>query len=60
MILRLTGAIFQWFYSGGYEFGGTSGYNGFPVVNKSLALDDPVIFVSMNYRCVYSFASVSE
>ncbi|KAF8993620.1 Alpha/Beta hydrolase protein [Cyathus striatus] len=41
-----------WIYGGtrGFEFGDTSFYPGDTVVNQSLALDEPIIYVSANYR----------
>ncbi|KAI0036275.1 carotenoid ester lipase precursor [Vararia minispora EC-137] len=39
-----------WIYGGGFEFGGTSLYNGTVIVERSLELHDPVVYVSVNYR----------
>ncbi|KAF8987035.1 Alpha/Beta hydrolase protein [Cyathus striatus] len=39
-----------WIYGGGYEFGDTSSNTGDPVVNRSIALNQPVVYVSANYR----------
>ncbi|TCD60884.1 hypothetical protein EIP91_009375 [Steccherinum ochraceum] len=39
-----------WIYGGGFELGGTSIYDGAVIVNRSVALNHPVIYVSMNYR----------
>lgn len=36
--------------SGGFEFGDTSQYPGATVVERSIALGYPVIYVSSNYR----------
>lgn len=40
----------KWIYGGGFEFGDTSTFNGSTVVARSIALDEPVIYVSANYR----------
>jgi len=42
--------VLFWFYGGGFEDGDTSLYPGEAVVNRSLALGEPVIYVSANYR----------
>ncbi|TCD66643.1 hypothetical protein EIP91_001111 [Steccherinum ochraceum] len=39
-----------WIYGGCFEFGGTSSYDGAVIVNRSIALNRPMIYVSMNYR----------
>ncbi|TBU41183.1 alpha/beta-hydrolase [Dichomitus squalens] len=39
-----------WIYGGGFETGGTSGYDGTPIVKRSIELGEPVIYVSLNYR----------
>ncbi|KAF9018964.1 carotenoid ester lipase precursor [Hymenopellis radicata] len=39
-----------WFFGGGFELGGTSMYDGSSIVQRSIALGEPVIYVSMNYR----------
>jgi len=38
---------------GGLQFGGISRNNGIPVVARSVEMETPIIFVAMNYRCVY-------
>ena len=43
---------FKWIYGGGFEFGGTSIYDGRIIVQTSIDMDQPVIYVSMNYRQV--------
>ncbi|KAK0460036.1 carotenoid ester lipase precursor [Desarmillaria tabescens] len=35
---------------GGFELGGTAMYDGTSIVTRSITLDQPVIYVSMNYR----------
>ncbi|PFH47076.1 hypothetical protein AMATHDRAFT_153008 [Amanita thiersii Skay4041] len=42
--------VLVWIFGGGFEIGSTSGYDGGPIVSRSMALGEPVIFVSMNYR----------
>jgi len=42
--------IVVWIYGGGFENGSTTFYDGTVVVNRSITLQQPVIYVSMNYR----------
>ncbi|KAF8272611.1 Alpha/Beta hydrolase protein [Lactarius quietus] len=42
--------VVVWIYGGGYETGSTTLYDGTVIVNRSIALQQPVIYVSMNYR----------
>lgn len=42
--------VLVWIYGGGFVLGTTNLYDGAPVVARSQALGQPVIFVSMNYR----------
>jgi acetylcholinesterase len=42
--------IVVWIYGGGFEGGSTTSYDGSVIVNRSIALNEPVIYVSMNYR----------
>ena len=35
---------------GGFEIGGTSTYDGKAIVDRSIDLGMPVVYVSMNYR----------
>ncbi|KAI9437418.1 carotenoid ester lipase precursor [Lactarius psammicola] len=42
--------VLVWIYGGGFEIGGPSTYNGGKVVERSLELNQPVIYVSINYR----------
>ncbi|EIN04660.1 alpha/beta-hydrolase [Punctularia strigosozonata HHB-11173 SS5] len=39
-----------WIYGGGFETGMTSSFDGGVIVNRSIALSEPVVYVSMNYR----------
>ncbi|KAF5315221.1 hypothetical protein D9619_007255 [Psilocybe cf. subviscida] len=42
--------VVVWIFGGGFELGGTSMYDGGAIVSRSIALNQPVIYVSMNYR----------
>ncbi|KAF8479383.1 carotenoid ester lipase precursor [Gautieria morchelliformis] len=42
--------VLFWIYGGGFEDGDTSTQDGSPVVTRSIALGEPVIYVSANYR----------
>ncbi|KAJ9475004.1 Carboxylic ester hydrolase [Pseudozyma hubeiensis] len=44
--------VFVWIHGGGFSYGGSGDrrYNGSFVVDKSVELDQPVIYVSLNYR----------
>ncbi|OBZ75691.1 Lipase 1 [Grifola frondosa] len=42
--------VVAWIYGGGFEVGGTSPYDGGAVVERSIELGQPIIYVSMNYR----------
>ncbi|KII88128.1 hypothetical protein PLICRDRAFT_140103 [Plicaturopsis crispa FD-325 SS-3] len=42
--------VVVWIYGGGFSSGSTSIYSGVPLVERSVALGEPVIYVSMNYR----------
>ncbi|KAH8983924.1 Alpha/Beta hydrolase protein [Lactarius akahatsu] len=42
--------VVVWIYGGGFEFGSSTLYDGGVIVNRSIALREPVIYVSMNYR----------
>ncbi|EMD32791.1 hypothetical protein CERSUDRAFT_118502 [Gelatoporia subvermispora B] len=39
-----------WIYGGGFFFGGSSMYPGEKIVQRSIELEEPVVYVSMNYR----------
>ncbi|KAH8079812.1 carotenoid ester lipase precursor [Cristinia sonorae] len=39
-----------WLHGGGFQTGGSSTYNGAVIVNRSVALEEPIIYVSINYR----------
>ncbi|KAF8971836.1 carotenoid ester lipase precursor [Flammula alnicola] len=52
-----------WIYGGGFEAGSTVGYDamGVRLVNRSIALGTPMIYVSMNYRVsAYGFLGGEE
>ncbi|KAK2464104.1 hypothetical protein APHAL10511_003852 [Amanita phalloides] len=42
--------VVVWIYGGGFEAGYNSMYDGSEIVNRSIELGEPVIYVSMNYR----------
>ncbi|KAG9516949.1 lipase 3 precursor, partial [Aureobasidium melanogenum] len=42
--------VIFWIFGGGFEIGANGGYDGANFVTKSVALDAPVIWVSVNYR----------
>ncbi|KIP02704.1 hypothetical protein PHLGIDRAFT_32096 [Phlebiopsis gigantea 11061_1 CR5-6] len=42
--------VVAWIYGGGFETGSTSTYDGGVIVGLSVELDQPVVYVSMNYR----------
>ncbi|KAN0139660.1 Alpha/Beta hydrolase fold [Lactarius tabidus] len=42
--------VVVWIYGGGFEDGATANFDGTVIVNRSIALQEPVIYVSMNYR----------
>ncbi|CCM06340.1 uncharacterized protein FIBRA_08594 [Fibroporia radiculosa] len=42
--------VIFWIYGGGFEIGSATGYDGSLYVERSIALGEPVIFVSHNYR----------
>ncbi|KAJ7101536.1 carotenoid ester lipase precursor [Mycena belliarum] len=42
--------VVAWIFGGGFELGGTSMYDGTTIVERSIAMGKPVIYVSMNYR----------
>ena len=43
---------FKWIFGGGFESGSTSMHDGGVIVQTSIDMDQPVIYVSMNYRQV--------
>jgi len=50
-----------WIYGGGFEAGSSTIYNGSAIVDRSLQLNEPVIYVSVNYRLsALGFAGSSE
>ncbi|KAK0185686.1 carotenoid ester lipase precursor [Armillaria mellea] len=42
--------VVAWIFGGGFELGGTAMYDGTSIISRSIALNQPVIYVSMNYR----------
>ncbi|EMD39520.1 hypothetical protein CERSUDRAFT_111844 [Gelatoporia subvermispora B] len=43
-------SVLVWIFGGGFEVGSPADYDGGKIVNRSIELDQPVIYVSMNYR----------
>ena len=41
---------YQWFFGGAFAIGDGSSFNGSTVVQRSVALGEPVIYVNFNYR----------
>ncbi|KZV65482.1 alpha/beta-hydrolase [Peniophora sp. CONT] len=53
--------VVYWIYGGGFLTGASSGYNGSAIVERSLQLDQPVVYVSVNYRLsALGFAGSAE
>ncbi|KAI9452781.1 carotenoid ester lipase precursor [Lactarius psammicola] len=50
--------VVVWIFGGGFMIGGPSAYNGSSVVSRSIDLNQPVIFVSLNYRLSGVFSNV--
>ncbi|KAJ8454068.1 hypothetical protein ONZ45_g19450 [Pleurotus djamor] len=42
--------VVVWIYGGGFDGGDSAGYNGESIVQRSVDVGQPVIYVSMNYR----------
>ncbi|KAJ7914278.1 Alpha/Beta hydrolase protein [Mycena leptocephala] len=42
--------VVVWIFGGGFELGSPAMYDGVPIVQRSIAMGEPVIYVSMNYR----------
>ncbi|KAH8982171.1 carotenoid ester lipase precursor [Lactarius hatsudake] len=42
--------VVVWIFGGGFQIGSPNIYNGSSIVSRSIDLDQPVIFVSINYR----------
>ncbi|KAF5363189.1 hypothetical protein D9758_008338 [Tetrapyrgos nigripes] len=42
--------VVAWIFGGGFELGSPQMYDGGSIVSRSVALGEPVIYVSMNYR----------
>ena len=40
----------KWIYGGGFTMGTTQQYEGHSVVMRSIRIEQPVIYVSVNYR----------
>ncbi|KAJ7628831.1 carotenoid ester lipase precursor [Roridomyces roridus] len=42
--------VLAWIFGGGFELGSTEMYDGTALVERSIALGEPIVYVSMNYR----------
>ena len=42
--------IRQWIYGGAFSIGDGSSYNGSTLVQRSIELGEPIIYVNFNYR----------
>ncbi|KAF7309409.1 Carboxylic ester hydrolase [Mycena indigotica] len=42
--------VVAWIFGGGFELGSPSMYDGTTIVERSISMGEPVIYVSMNYR----------
>ncbi|KAJ3551121.1 hypothetical protein NM688_g4916 [Phlebia brevispora] len=42
--------VLVWIYGGGFEVGASSGTDGTPIVEESVKLGTPILYVSLNYR----------
>ncbi|EMD39501.1 hypothetical protein CERSUDRAFT_111813 [Gelatoporia subvermispora B] len=53
--------VVAWIFGGGFEFGSPSLYDGGVIVQRSIELGEPVIYVSINYRVsAYGFLASQE
>jgi acetylcholinesterase len=53
--------VVVWLFGGGFEFGSSASYDGSIIVNRSIELQKPVIYVSMNYRlAAFGFLASQE
>ncbi|KAJ7448790.1 carotenoid ester lipase precursor [Mycena latifolia] len=42
--------VVLWLFAGGFEFGTPARYDGVPIVQRSIAMGQPIIYASINYR----------
>ncbi|KAK7050555.1 carboxylic ester hydrolase [Favolaschia claudopus] len=53
--------VVAWIFGGGFELGSTQMYDGTTIVQRSIAMGEPVIYVSMNYRvAAFGFLASKE
>ncbi|KAJ7505885.1 Alpha/Beta hydrolase protein [Mycena galericulata] len=53
--------VVAWIFGGGFELGSPSMYDGTTIVERSIAIGEPVIYVSMNYRVsAFGFLASAE
>ena len=49
-LLVVSESLLQWIYGGGFTAGDASSYDGSTVVQRSVELGEPIIYVNFNYR----------
>ncbi|KAF1988584.1 putative extracellular lipase [Aulographum hederae CBS 113979] len=42
--------VLVWIYGGGFEFGSTQNYQSGSLINRSMEMENPMVYVSINYR----------
>ncbi|KAJ7258777.1 carotenoid ester lipase precursor [Mycena haematopus] len=53
--------VVVWIFGGGFELGSPAMYDGATIVQRSIAMGEPVIYVSMNYRLsAFGFLASAE
>ncbi|KAG6908771.1 hypothetical protein DXG01_003383 [Tephrocybe rancida] len=52
--------VIVWIFGGGFEIGGTTTYDGASIVDRSIDIGAPAIYVSMNYRWRFGFLGGKE
>ncbi|KAF7300171.1 Carboxylic ester hydrolase [Mycena kentingensis (nom. inval.)] len=53
--------VVAWIFGGGFELGSPQMYDGTTIVERSIAMGEPVIYVSMNYRvAAFGFLASKE
>ncbi|KAJ7449508.1 carotenoid ester lipase precursor [Mycena latifolia] len=53
--------VVVWIFGGGFESGGPATFDGVPIVERSIDMEQPVISVSMNYRsAAFGFLASKE
>ncbi|KAF8261988.1 carotenoid ester lipase precursor [Lactarius quietus] len=53
--------VVVWIYGGGFDDGASANFDGTVIVNRSIALEQPVVYVSLNYRlAAFGFLASQE